>query len=113
MYMLELIRAGICGVMPGLAVSDILQRVWNRARQGDQDGAYSDFVEVLPQITYSLQSLEFFHHAEKALLVARGVLPEVIIRDATLTLGPDDQAHIKFLNRKILEWLHSHVAARA
>jgi hypothetical protein len=47
------------------------------------------------------------------LLVARGVLPEVIVRDATLTVGPDDQAHIKFLNRKILEWLHHHVAAKA
>jgi hypothetical protein len=68
---------------------------------------------VLPQITYSLQSLEFFHHTEKALLVARGVLPEVIIRDATLTVGTDDQAHIKFLNRKILEWLQHHVAAKA
>jgi 2-keto-3-deoxy-L-arabinonate dehydratase len=113
MYMIELMGAGICGVMPGLAVSDILQQVWTRARQGDKDGAYADFVEVLPQITYSLQSLEFFHHAEKALLVARGVLPEVIIREATLTLGPDDQAHIKFLNRKILEWLPHHVAAKA
>jgi 2-keto-3-deoxy-L-arabinonate dehydratase len=113
MYMIELMGAGICGVMPGLAVSDILQQVWTRARQGDKDGAYADFVEVLPQITYSLQSLEFFHHTEKALLVARGVLPEVIIREATLTLGPDDQAHIKFLNRKILEWLPHHVAAKA
>lgn len=113
MYMIELIGAGICGVMPGLAVSDILQQVWNRARRGDKDGAYADCVEVLPQITYSLQTLEFFHHTEKALLVARGVLPEVIIRDATLSLGPDDQAHIKFLNRKILEWLHTHVAAKA
>jgi 2-keto-3-deoxy-L-arabinonate dehydratase len=112
MYMIELMGAGICGVMPGLAVSDILQQVWSRARQGDKDGAYGDFVEVLPQITYSLQSLEFFHHAEKALLVARGVLPEAIIREVTLTLGPDDQAHIKFLNRKILEWLHDHVPAR-
>ena len=113
MYMIELMGAGICGVMPGLAVSDILQQVWTRARQGDKDGAYADFIEVLPQITYSLQSLEFFHHAEKALLVARGVLPEVIIREATLSLGPDDQAHIQFLNRKILEWLPHHVAAKA
>jgi 2-keto-3-deoxy-L-arabinonate dehydratase len=112
MYMIELMGAGICGVMPGLAVSDILQQVWSRARQGDKDGAYADFIEVLPQITYSLQSLEFFHHTEKALLVARGVLPEVIIRDATLTLGADDQAHIKFLNGKILEWLHRHVAQK-
>ena len=88
--MIELMGAGICGVMPGLAVSDILQQVWRRARQGDKDGAYADFVEVLPQITYSLQSLEFFHHAEKALLVARGVLPEVLIR-SNAHPGADDQ----------------------
>jgi 4-hydroxy-tetrahydrodipicolinate synthase len=67
---------------------------------------------VLPQITYSLQSLEFFHHAEKALLVARGVISEAIIREATLTLGQDDKAHIQFLNRKILEWLHKHAPAK-
>jgi 2-keto-3-deoxy-L-arabinonate dehydratase len=108
MYMLELIKAGIRGVMPGLAVSDVLQTVWNQARKGDQDGAYADFVEVLPQITYSLQSLEFFHHAEKSLLVARGVLPEALVREATLTVGPDDQAHLAFLNRKVVEYLARH-----
>jgi 2-keto-3-deoxy-L-arabinonate dehydratase len=112
MYMIELMGAGICGVMPGLAVSDILQQVWSRARRGDKDGAYADFVEVLPQITYGLQSLEFFHHTEKALLVARGVLAEAIIREVTLTLGPDDEAHIKFLNRKILELLHKRTPAK-
>ncbi len=113
MYMIELMDAGICGVMPGLAVSDVLQIVWTRARRGDRDGAYSAFVEVLPQIVYSLQSLEFFHHAEKALLVARGVLPEVIVRDATLTVGPDDRAHIEFLNRRVVEWLDHHSAVKA
>ena len=110
-YMIELIKAGIVGLMSGLAVADIL--VWNRERQGDQDGAYSAFLGVLPQITYSLQSLEFFHHAEKALLVARGVLPAAVVRDATLTVGSNDHAHIEFLNRKVLEWLdHLGLARR-
>ncbi len=104
-YMIELIKAGIVGVMPGLAVADVLQLVWNRERQDDQDGAYAAFLGVLPQITYSLQSMEFFHHAEKALLVARGALPTAFVRDATLTVGSNDQAHIDFLNRKVLAWL--------
>jgi 4-hydroxy-tetrahydrodipicolinate synthase len=82
--------------------------VWKKARKGDQDGAYADFVEVLPQIVYSLQSLEFFHHAEKSLLVARGVLPEALVREATITVGPDDQAHLKFLNHKVMEFLARH-----
>ncbi len=33
-YMLELIEAGICGVMPGLGVSDLLQIIWAHARAG-------------------------------------------------------------------------------
>jgi 4-hydroxy-tetrahydrodipicolinate synthase len=112
-YVLELMRAGICGLMPGLAVSDALQMVWKRERQGDHDGAYSAFMGVLPQITYSLQSLEFYHHAEKALLVARGVLPRAEVRDATLTVGEIDQAHIAFLNRKVMEWIdHLELAGR-
>src|SRR5215469_15910168 len=54
-YILELILAGIVGVMPGLAVADILQLIWKLARRGDQDAAYSAFIGILPQVTYSLQ----------------------------------------------------------
>jgi dihydrodipicolinate synthase/N-acetylneuraminate lyase len=108
MYMLELIDAGICGVMPGLAISDLLQIVWERARGGNKDAAYEIFLGVLPQIAYSLQSLEFFHHAEKALLTARGVLPHAVVRDATLTVDEIDRAHIDFLNRKVLELAKRH-----
>ena len=104
-YMIELIHAGIVGVMPGLAVADVLQLVWNRECRGDSDGAYAAFAGVLPQITYSLQNMEFFHHAEKALLTARGVLPAAIVREATLTVGSNDLDHIAFLNRKVLECL--------
>jgi dihydrodipicolinate synthase/N-acetylneuraminate lyase len=104
-YMIELFKAGIVGIMPGLAVADVLQLVWNRLRRGDRDGAYSAFVGVLPQITYSLQNLEFFHHAEKALLAARGVLPDAIVRDATMIVGENDRQHIDFLNRKVMEKL--------
>jgi dihydrodipicolinate synthase/N-acetylneuraminate lyase len=107
MYMLELIDAGICGVMPGLAVSDILRRIWNLARAGDKDGAYSVFAEVLPQVVFSLQSLEFFHHAEKSLLVARGILPNANVREATLTIDVIDEAHTGFLNAKFLSLVES------
>jgi 4-hydroxy-tetrahydrodipicolinate synthase len=112
-YMIELFKAGIVGVMPGLAVADVLQLVWNRACTGDHDGAYSAFLGVLPQINFSLQSMELFHHVEKALLTARGVLPAAIVREATFTVGSKDQAHIDFLNRRVLEWLdHLGLALR-
>jgi dihydrodipicolinate synthase/N-acetylneuraminate lyase len=107
MYMLELIDAGICGVMPGLAVSDTLQLIWNLARSGDKDAAYALFAQVLPQISHSLQSLEFFHHAEKSLLVARGILARADVREATLTVDPVDAAHMHFLNGRYLALLQS------
>jgi 4-hydroxy-tetrahydrodipicolinate synthase len=107
-YMLELIDAGICGVMPGLGVSDLLQIVWNLAREGEKDAAYQVFQGLLPQITYSLQNMEFFHHAEKALLMARGVLSGASVRDATFTVNEIDRAHIDFLNRQILAVASSH-----
>lgn len=110
-YMLELIEAGICGVMPGLGVADLLQMVWERARAGNKDAAYELFQGILPQITYSLQSLEFFHHAEKALLSARGVLPDTTVRDATLTIHEVDRRHIDFLNRKIVELVATQKAS--
>ena len=88
--------------MPGLGVSDLLQRIWELARSDDKDAAYDLFQGVLPQITYSLQSLEFFHHAEKALLAARGVLSNPAVRDATLTINEVDRHHIEFLNSKII-----------
>lgn len=106
-YMLELMDAGICGVMPGLGVSDLLQMIWNHARAGRKDAAYELFQGVLPQISYSLQSLEFFHHAEKALLASRGVLSNPAVRDATLTVHEVDRVHIEFLNQKVVHLANS------
>jgi dihydrodipicolinate synthase/N-acetylneuraminate lyase len=105
MYMLELIPAGICGVMPGLALADLLSRVYAFAARKEPEQAYSVFAEVLPQIVFSLQNLELFHHAEKQLLVARGAMPEAHVRDAGMTLRPGDAAHIEFLNGRILALL--------
>ncbi len=106
MYMLDLIPAGICGVMPGLAVSDVLAKVFQLASQNDPVGAYKIHEAVLPQIVFSLQHMELFHHAEKCLLVARGILPQAIVRPLTLQLDRHTEDRIAFLNRQILAVLH-------
>ena len=105
MYMLDLIPAGICGVMPGLAVSDLLARVFELANQGDMGGAYNIHQAVLPQIVFSLQHLELYHHAEKRLLVARGILPEAVVRELSLGLDRHIDNRISFLNEQILSLL--------
>lgn len=105
MYMLELIPAGICGVMPSLGAADILAYIFRLSEQGRTGEAYEIFQFVLPQIVFSLQNLELLHHAEKLLLVARDIIDEAVVRDASLELHPHDREHILFLNNKILEVL--------
>jgi len=105
MYMLDLMPAGICGVMPGLATSDLLARVFQLATKGDVMGAYKVHEAVLPQIVLSLQHMELFHHAEKRLLVARGLLHEAVVRQLTLKLDRHTEDRIAFLNEQILALL--------
>ncbi len=105
MYMLDLIPAGICGVIPGLAVSDLLAKVFQLATQGDRLGAYKIHEAILPQIVLSLQHMELFHHAEKRLLVARGILQEAVVRELTLRLDRHTDDRISFLNGQILALL--------
>jgi 2-keto-3-deoxy-L-arabinonate dehydratase len=105
MYMLELVPCGICGVMPGLGISDVLSRVFRLAKDGDCDQAYKIFKGVLPQIVFCLQNSELYHHAEKLLLEARGVIPGAVVRETTRTLRKGEEHHIRFLNSKILDLL--------
>jgi 4-hydroxy-tetrahydrodipicolinate synthase len=105
MFMLELIPCGICGVVSGLGVSDILSRVFRLAKAGDSDQAYELFQGILPQIVFCLQNLELYHHAEKLLLEARGVISGTVVRQVTRTLRENEAKHIRFLNIKILNLL--------
>lgn len=105
MYLLDLAPAGIAGVVPGLGPMDLLNRVFRLAQAGKREQASPVFEAVLPQIVYSLQNLEFYHHAEKRLLQARGVLDTVVVRRPRMTLSAHEAAHIDFINRRILELL--------
>ena len=105
MFMLELVEAGITGVMPGLALTDILGRAYRLAKTGRRNEAHSAFERALPQIVFSLQNMELFHHAEKRLLAARGVLDQPVVRLATMTLRKREADYVDFLNVKILEAL--------
>jgi dihydrodipicolinate synthase/N-acetylneuraminate lyase len=103
LYMLELIPIGIIGVMPGLAVSDLLQRVFIFRKNGENEKAFDLFEKVMPQIFFSLQNMELFHYAEKELLVARGVLSNSVARKAAYTPDAATAAYVRELNERILK----------
>jgi 4-hydroxy-tetrahydrodipicolinate synthase len=102
-YMLELLPAGIVGVMPGLAVVDVLQRVWDLGREGRLDEAYEHFARVHPWIAYSLQSMESYNYLEKELLLRRGLLRAVHPRHPRMRLDADAVAYARFLMDRALD----------
>jgi 4-hydroxy-tetrahydrodipicolinate synthase len=103
LYLLELVPVGIGGVMPGLAVADILQKIFTLRKGGENDRAFGLFEKVMPQIFFSLQNMELFHYAEKELLMARGVLKNSISRKAAYLPDASSIAYIKELNERILK----------
>ena len=103
LYMLELTPLGIAGVMPGLAVADILQKVFVLRREGQDAKAFDLFEKVMPQIFFSLQNMELFHYAEKELLIARGVLKNSIARKAAYIPDPSSVKYIRELNKRVVD----------
>jgi 4-hydroxy-tetrahydrodipicolinate synthase len=103
LYLLELIPVGVSGVMPGLAVADILQKIFTLRQSGNNDKAFELFERVMPQIFFSLQNMELFHYAEKELLIARGVLKNSVSRTAAYIPDAFTVAYIKELNDRILK----------
>ena len=103
MYLLELIEPGICGLMPGLAMADLLGNVWQSAKAGSVSEAMDLFEKLLPQIVFSLQSMELFLWMEKDLLVRRGVIPaeSAHVRSATLSPDTDSWRHALLLNARV------------
>ena len=104
MYLMELIRDGISGVMPGLGAADVLQSVWNQAYAGCYEVAMDAFQSVLPQLVYSLQNLELWLFAEKKLLAARGIIPEAssFVRSGSRAPEPSEVRHMLWLNERLI-----------
>ena len=107
MYMLELIPAGICGLMPGLGVSDLLHRVWSHAQAQRPAEALKLFQVVLPQVVFALQSSELFNWIEKRLLRARGVLADANIHVRRSTWTPDEET------LRYGDWLNEQIVGAA
>ena len=102
LYMLELLPNGICGIMPGLGIADVLATIWRTAKAGRLDEAMDVFERVMPQLAFSLQNMELFLHLEKRLLVKRGILAEATVRQAALTPSKEQLAYGDYLNERVL-----------
>lgn len=105
LYMMELFHLGICGIMPGVGMADLMQHVWNLLKQGCETEAWSLYERLVPQIVFSLQNFELFAWMEKELLVRRGVIPAKSAHVRSATYRPDEHTwrHGQKLNARIAE----------
>ena len=102
LYMMELIPVGISGVMPGLAMADLLDHVFRLRTEGRTGEAFRLFERLLPQMVFSLQNFELFLYCEKRLLQARGVLSSAHCRSASYAPDPFTATYVAELNQRIL-----------
>lgn len=104
-YMLEAIPVGICGIMPGVPIADLLDRAYWSRRKGQGERAYDLLGSLLPFINFTLQDIELFLQVEKRLMVQRGLFESASVRSLTLSPSPLVEGYIEFLNSQILRLL--------
>ncbi|MCC7085063.1 MAG: dihydrodipicolinate synthase family protein [Pirellulales bacterium] len=101
-YLLEALSTGNCAaVMPGVAVADLFNRIYQASHRHDHRTAFDLFGAMLPYVNLTLQNLELFLQVEKQLLVRRGLLTQAICRSPKLTPSAANQQYIDSL----LDWM--------
>jgi dihydrodipicolinate synthase/N-acetylneuraminate lyase len=103
LYLLELIPAGLCGVMPGLALADALDRVFRLRAMNKSAEAFELYEKLLPRLVFGMQNFELWLYCEKRLLQSRGLLPNSRCRDASLALDPNTLRYVDELNERIMK----------
>jgi 4-hydroxy-tetrahydrodipicolinate synthase len=85
-YMLEQVPAGIAGIMPGIPLADFFVKIWDKASNGKRKEAMMMFSSISSYLSFSLQNMEMFHHAEKRLAVRRGIMKSDVVRSVSIDL---------------------------
>jgi hypothetical protein len=93
--------------MPGLGMADLLNRVFFLRQNGQSERAFDLFGKVLPHIVYSLQNLELYLYTEKRLLQARGLLSNVVCRNANYIPDPASKQYVDELTDLVLKAIES------
>lgn len=115
LFMLEALSVprGIRGVMPGVALCDIFQRIYEDYRAGHREVAYRTFAILSPWIGFSLQHFELFLHMEKMVLIRRRLIDYDRRRSATRQFSPQMQAYLDFMLEQIQPLFKSGISVRA
>ncbi|MBM3958918.1 MAG: hypothetical protein FJ314_03980 [SAR202 cluster bacterium] len=103
MYLLELMPHRICGVMPGVPLIELPAMAYGLRKSGRNAETVQLNGTVSPFISFTLQNLEVFWHAEKRLPAMRGLLESPPVRNSTCTLSDRNAEYANLLCEQVLD----------
>jgi dihydrodipicolinate synthase/N-acetylneuraminate lyase len=87
-YLLDCVRTGAAGIIPGSDLVDLLVQVYEADAEGDPLRADELFRAVLPMLVFEMQhSIDHYNWCAKAVLVRRGVLNHTALRPPAASFG--------------------------
>jgi 2-keto-3-deoxy-L-arabinonate dehydratase len=92
MYLLDCMRTGAAGIIPGVDLVDLLVRIYEAELRGERALAEERFREILPMLVFEMQhSIDHYNACAKRVLVQRGVLEHETLRSPAGVLGEVSQ----------------------
>jgi 4-hydroxy-tetrahydrodipicolinate synthase len=108
-HLLDCLRSGANGVVPGVEMVDRLVEVWRLERDGESRRADSIFAPLLPLLVFELESLDRYAASAKHVLAKRGLLDSTRTRLVGAQLSPSASRLLDdHLARALPEVLKSH-----
>jgi 4-hydroxy-tetrahydrodipicolinate synthase len=87
-YLLDCVRTGAAGIIPGVDLVDVLVRVYETELEGDEALAGELFRDILPILVFEIQeSIDHYNACAKRVLTRRGVLSNGSLRPPATELG--------------------------
>jgi dihydrodipicolinate synthase/N-acetylneuraminate lyase len=100
MYLLDCIRVGAAGIIPGVDLVDLLVRVYEAELRDEPALAEERLQEILPMLVFEMQhSIDHYNACAKQVLIRRGVLERDGLRPPAGTLS---EASKRLLERHLL-----------
>jgi 4-hydroxy-tetrahydrodipicolinate synthase len=86
-YLLDGLRVGAAGIIPGLDLVDVLVRIYELERAGESPEADAVFAGVLPMLVFEMQhSIDHYNACAKRVLQLRGLLDHIGVRAPAASL---------------------------
>lgn len=87
-YLLDCIRIGAAGIIPGVDLVDLLVQVYEAEARGESALAEESLGDILPMLVFEMQhSIDHYNACAKRVLVRRGVLDHPGLRSPANALG--------------------------